>query len=71
MGFHQLEDLKFSQIKCLTNTYLVPIRVHYEFQLSTSRCSKGPFYDFKISPYSFFNVLASFQLTLTGNNKSC
>jgi len=32
---------------------------------------KGPFFDFEISPYSFFNVLASFQLTPTGNNKSC
>jgi len=60
--------LKFSQINCLTNTFLVPVRC--EFQLSTSSCLTGPIFDFKISPYSLFNVLASFQLTLTGN-KNC
>jgi len=49
-------------------TLLPPI--HCEFKLSTSNCIKGPFFDFKISPYSFYNALASFQLTLT-NNKSC
>jgi len=27
-----------------------------ELQLSPSSCSKGPFFDFRISPYSFYNV---------------
>jgi len=44
------------------------VPIHCELQLSPSSCSKGPFFDFKISPHSFFNELASFQLTLTGNN---
>jgi len=34
------------------------------FDFLRQTVQKGPFFDFKISPYSFFNVLASFQLTL-------
>jgi len=60
---------KFSQINCRTNTFLVP--VHCVFQLSTSSCLTGPIFEFKISPYSLFIALASFQLTLTGNKKNC
>jgi len=40
------------------------VPTHCELQPSTPSCSKRPFLDFRISPYSFFKVLASFQLTL-------
>jgi len=55
-SFSSWRTTKFSQINCLTNTFLYIVR------------SKWPFFDFRISPYSFFNALASFQLTLTGIN---
>jgi len=41
------------------------VPIHCELQLSTSSCSKEPFFVPRISPYLFFNVLASFQLTLS------
>jgi len=64
MRFLLLEDRKFSQFNCFTNTFLVPI--HCEFPVFMSSCSKGPFFRFQnISPYPFFNALASFQLTIT------
>jgi len=53
---------KFSQNNCLTYTFLVSIQC--EFQLSTSSYSKGPFFDLRISPYLFFNVLLLFSYLL-------
>jgi len=43
----------------------IVVPIHCELQLSSTSCSKWPFFDFRIiSPYSFFNALGSFQLTL-------
>jgi len=71
MVFLLLENLQIFQIKCLTNSFLVPI--HYSFNFLRQAVQKGPFFNFRVSPYSFFDTLASFQLTLTGtgNNKLC
>jgi len=49
--------------------YLVPIRYIASYNFLRQAVQKAPFFDFQISPYSFFKVLASFQLALTGNNK--
>jgi len=70
MGFLLLEDPKFSQINCLTNTFLQQFLYIMCYNFQRQAVQKGPFFDFRISPYSFFNALASFQLTLTDNNKS-
>jgi len=41
------------------------------FHFLRQAVQKGPFFDFRISPYSIFYALASFQLTVIGNKKSC
>jgi len=69
MGFHLLEVPKFSQINCLTNIflqqflYIVSYNFHQFLYIVSYNFHRpnGPFIDFRISPYSLFNALASFQ----------
>jgi len=70
MGFLLLEDPQIISDK-LSHKHLPIIPTHCEFQLSTQAVQKGPFSISELIIGLFlFKTLASFQLTLTGNNKS-
>jgi len=60
MGFLQLEDPQISPITVIVS------QIHsYTLRVSTFNVKifKRVLFDFRISPYSFFNKLASLQLT--------
>jgi len=44
------------------NPGCAPVQYIMSFKFLRQTVQKGPFLDFRISPYSFFNVLASFSV---------